>query len=341
MYDNENQKLSKFNIHGGHAKGTQLLTPKGWKEISQINKDDFVLQWNLDGSMNFTNPIEVSNNDVPYTLIIKNQQSHVSQEVSPNHFLLYDYKGRLQEVQANSSNQIKNKNVSNYINTGKIGTKEREITVRDRILIAIQADGYFNNPVRRTGERIGAVPVMFSFAKSRKSDRLIELAAEAELRLDDRKVDNRGRQNWALYIPTQDTTLWPRDKKLSSISEFDLISWQWCIDFINEASLWDGHIIKENNSRITWRCIDRENAEYIQAVASLAGYRTHFSERADKRKETYSDIYTVQISKHNYKTSVQSVEVQKHDQSKTVYSVKVPSKYLLTRKDGGVIITGS
>lgn len=335
-----NNLLSSRNL-GGHVEGTQLLTPKGWKNISQITKEDNVIQWNPDGSMQFVNPLTVSSSEVPYTINMQNQQGHINQEVSPNHQIIYDRKGIAQEISVQQLGTIRNRNTSNCINTGKISIEGNGLSVRERLLIAIQADGYFNNPEKRTGERIGMVPVNFSFAKARKSDRLMELASESGLRLVDRKVDKRGRQNWALYIPSQDQILWPRDKKLSSITDLDSVSFLWCAEFIDEAALWDGHIVKENNDRITWRCVDRDNTEYMQAVASLAGYRTHFSQRADLRRESFSDIYSVQISKHINKTSVQSVTLSRNDTPKQVYAIKVPSNYLLVRKDGGVSISGS
>lgn len=239
-----------------------------------------------------------------------------------------------------SMGSIRNKNTSNYVNTGTLDRIGHGLTIRDRLLIAIQADGYFNLPDKRTGERIGVVPVHFTFAKARKSERLVELAAEAGLRLDDRKIDKRGRQNWALYIPSSDQVVWPRDKKLSSIADFDSVSRLWCKEFIEEVALWDGHIVKDNTDRITWRCIVKENAEYVQAVASLVGYRTHFSMKVDNRKETFSDIYSVQINKHLNRTSVQSVAIETCDTSQKMYGIHVPSGYLLTRNNGGVCITG-
>lgn len=342
MYVIQSESNPSPKNKGGHVAGTQLLTPKGWKDISQITTADSVVQWSHDNSMKFVTPLSVSSSLVPYTVIMKNQQGHINQEVSPNHQIIYDCKGNIQEVSVQQMmNHIRNRNTSNYLNTGKLTIEGSDLSVRDRLLIAIQADGYFNSPDKRTGERIGVVPVLFSFAKDRKSDRLVTLAAEAGLRLDDRKVDKVGRQNWALYIPSSDQQLWPRDKQLSSISDLDSVSLRWCCEFIDEASVWDGHIVKENNERITWRCVDRDNAEYMQAVASLAGYRTHFSQRVDSRKETFSDIYSVQISKHLDKTSVQSVALTQSDNSKRVYAVNVPSKYLLVRREGGVSISGS
>lgn len=339
--DSITNNSTSYRNRGGHVEGTQLLTPEGWKDISQITKADTVVQWSHDTSMKFVTPLTVSSSYVPYTMILRNKQGHVNQEVSPNHQIIYDYKGIAQEISVQQMGTIRNKNTSNYINTGKLAMEGEGLSVRDRLLIAIQADGYFNNPDKRTGERIGVVPVHFSFAKERKSERLVELSREAELRLDNRKVDKRGRQNWALYIPSSDQNLWPRDKKLSSIAKLDSASFLWCSELIDEAAVWDGHIVKDNNDRITWRCIDSENTEYMQAIASLAGYRTHFSKREDMRKETFSDIYSIQISKHLNQTSVQSVEITRTNESKQVYSVQVPSSYLLIRKDGGVSISGS
>lgn len=325
---------------GGYVEGTQLLTPKGWKNISQITITDRILQWKADRSMDFTSPVSVSSFVAPYTVVLKNHQGHFNQEVSPNQRVIYTRKGDNFVIPVLDVSAIRNKTTSDYINTGKIASEGAGLTIRDRLLIAIQADGYFLEPAKRTGERIGEVPVLFSFAKERKSNRLVELAAKAGFRLADRKVDSTGRQNWALYIPVSDPVLWPRDKKLASIADFDSVSALWCEEFIEEVALWDGHIVKENTDRITWRCIDKENAEYVQTIASLAGYRTHFSTKVDNRKETFSDVHSVQIAKHLNTTSHQSVKVSEDHTPKQVYSVQVPSGFLLIRKDGGVSVIG-
>lgn len=334
------EKTKTDNKNGGFTANTELLTPSGWKTVSDITVDDTVIQWSLDGSMEFVNPVNVFSNVASDLLKISNQQGHINQEVPSNHRIVYEGKGEIKETRAHSIGNIQYKSTSNYINTGELITRGTGLTVRDRLLIAIQADGYFNSPDKRTGERIGLVPVSFTFAKKRKSDRLVELAVEAGLRLDDRKVDKRGRQNWALYLPSSDQILWPRNKRLSSITDLESVSHLWCKEFIDEVALWDGHIVKGNTDRITWRCIVKANAEYVQAVASLAGYRTHFSMRVDNRKATYSDIYNVQINKQLNVTSVQRIEPEKVISLKQIYGIQVPSGYLLTRNNGGVCVTG-
>lgn len=317
---------------------TELLTPTGWKFKSEITEQDTVVQWLENGTMEFVNPTYISSTVFPSTIKVSNHQNHINQVITPKQNLLYEQGGVLHMARALDLEKIRNRNTSNCINAGVLAEEGVGLSVRERILVAIQADGSFNSPSKRTGERIGAVPACFTFAKERKSERLISLATEAGLRLDDRKIDKRGRQNWALYIPSSDQNIWPRDKKLPSIANLNTVSLKWCQEFIEEISLWDGHLNRENSNRIVWKCIDGDNANYVQMVASLAGYRTHFAKKQDHRSEKYSDVYNVLITRHRNSTSIQSVKAEVFNVPTRLYKVDVPSGYVLVRREGAVSI---
>lgn len=329
------------------ASGTSLLTPTGWKDVSEITVEDTVMQWHKDGHMDFTNPVRVSKSTVPYTVSLSNKQGHIQQNVSPNHRLVYEYDGDIHETPAKDYEAITFRTSKNFINSGKITGTGDGLTTRERILIAIQADGSFDTSTvnlegtpRRNGSVSGHVPCSFSLTKKRKNDRLKYLAESEGLKLVPRGLDNRGRQHWTLYLPA-DESVWPRDKSLPSIKKFDEMSLQWAQEFVDEVALWDGHIVKENPSRITYGSVVEENSEYVQTVANLCGYRTHWGLRPDNRKETFNTIFRVQIHKDSNHTSVQSVNSEHIPGPTEVFGIEVPSSYLIARNNGSVHVTGN
>lgn len=332
--------------------GTELLTPSGWKSVKDITTADMVMQWNTDGSMNFVNPEVISSHEAATTYRVSNLQGHVQQHVSPNHRVVVerDVQGRnpgtkLMEFRAGELREQDLDVRTRFINTGVVKSADglpTELTPRERLLIAIQADGSFDRTVRadgtlkRDGSRTGFVPCRFSFAKDRKSERLYKLAEQADWRLVSRGADNRGREHFELYVPVGE----PRDKNLNSIRSFDEMTAQWCADAVAEIALWDGHIVRENPQRITYGSVVESNTTWVQTVASLAGYRTHWGVRPDARKDTFNTIYRVQINRDRHMTGAQKVHVEELS-GETMYGVQVPSSYLLTRNNGSVVVTGN
>jgi len=66
----------------------ELLTPTGWKNISEITEDDVVAQYDADSEkITFTNPIKVSNHVADYTWEFTDGHL-VKQSVSPRHRML-------------------------------------------------------------------------------------------------------------------------------------------------------------------------------------------------------------------------------------------------------------
>jgi ribonucleoside-diphosphate reductase class 1b beta subunit len=325
---------------------TELLTPQGWRKVAHITTDDRVMQWHPDGTMTFADPVTVSTHVAKETYYLANAQGHVRQHVSPNHRVIVE-RGPDNTVLEFRAGDLRPQDLdirTRFINTGVLSQNGADtLTPQERLLIAIQADGSFDTTPRkkdgslmRDGSRSGHVPCKFSFTKERKSERLKMLAGEAGWELSFYGVDKVGRDNWVLHVPIE----FPRDKKLSSIRMPETMTASWCSDVVAEIAQWDGHVVKENPDRITYGSVDPENTEWVQLVATLAGYRTHLSIRADGRKDTFKDIHRVQIHQGLSRTSAQSVKFEKQE-GQRVYGVEVPSSYLLTRLDGAVSVTGN
>lgn len=338
-----------------YATGTKLLTPFGWVPIEDVKQGDEVAQYFEDGTISFAEVERTSQSEVPGIYRFSSEQGHVHQEVSPNHRMYLERRGygKVSETEyepeitrAVNIEQTKLNGYARFVMAGELEGSEDELTARDRLLIAIQADGSFdtttknaNGELRRSGVISGHVPAHFSFSKERKVERLKELAAEAGWGLREgstspAKGEVKERRNFTLYVPKDE----PRDKLLSSISSFEGKSAAWCREFVLEASEWDG---SWTDARITWGSVVPENAVYLQAVATLAGFRVHYTVRPDDRSETFSDYHRLQIHTESKHAGAQHVVKEWVPGTQTVYGVQVPSGLLVTRNNGTVNISGN
>lgn len=335
----------------------ELLTPDGWKNISLITTGDMVAQYNPEaGVTSFTHPVHVSTHYAEETYSFSNQQGHVNLTTSPRHRMFLERRDYApgspyapEVTEAQDLPQSRLNGYARFVHGGlKIGGRD-EMTPEERLLVAISADGCFDTTtrnaageLRRSGAVTGTVPAFFSLSKPHKIARLRELADQAGWELREGKEtaahgNVKAKTTLTLMVPVEHLD---RSKALANIAPLDEVSGRWCRELISELALWDGHLVDGTTRRITWGTVNSENADYVQAVAALAEYRTHRSLWPDDRSETFSDYHRVQIHTERNHTSAQAVE-KTATGGQQVYGVEVPDKYLLTRKDGAVTVTGN
>ena len=329
------------------VEGHSLLTPNGWKSVSEIKIGDLVGQYNKDSkALSFAKVQHTSIHTPDKTYVLKTEQNHLSLHCSPNHRILGYYNGNPVVQKAKEF-----KKGSKHIpNTGEfIGVDCGPLTSEERFLIALHADGAYNKALndlgefKQDGKKTGTIPVLFSFSKDRKINEFEKLLHELKYDFTKRKIDNKIKNRkivhrYLVQIP-KNLVDENRIKKLPT-RDFTKINKQWCEDYITEISKWDGHIVKENNSRVTYGTTDPEAAELVQTIATLAGYRTQYSLRKDNRKESYQDIHRIQINRHLNSTTTQHLIIEEAP-SQTVYGVQVPDGFLLTKHNNAVSITGN
>lgn len=333
----------------------ELLTPDGWKHIADITTADKVAQYSDETkSITFANPVKVSTHTPEYVYQYATEQGHVKLGTSPRHRMLLERrsygKDTEYETEVIESEELGQSQMNGYariINAAPAIGGKSELTPEQRLAIAINADGSYDKSknqaggFKRSGAKTGTVPVRFSLSKERKIKRLRELAERAGWRLSDQpgapengKV--KAKRNFLLYVPVEFVD---RDKRLDAISKLDEVDASWCKEFVEELAEWDGHRIKDRET-ITWGTIRPWDAQYAQAVATLAGYRTHYRVRSDDRSDSFSDIHRLQISRHLAHTGAQHITKTKAP-GEQVYGVEVPDSFLVTRNNGSVTITGN
>lgn len=335
----------------------ELLTPSGWLPISMVDMATPVAQYNADkGTVSFATPVNISKHDAPHIWRFRTPNGHLRLECSPNHRVLYEHQRQKDgkkyiEQRTEIAEEITAlNNLKRFICAAPLaaeGAASSVLSPQQRLLIAVSADGCYDNTLRedgtykRDGSRTGAIPARFSLSKERKIKRLQRLAEEAGWKLTEIAPRDQGgnvkaNRNFYLHVPLD----WAdRGKRLDNLAKLDTVDADWCADFIQEIAEWDGHRVK-NCDRITWGSTSPECAKFVQAVATLAGYRTHYKVIKDDRSDTFNDYHRVQINPSRQHVSAQQV-IKTKEAGETVYGIEVPDGYLVTRNAGAVSITGN
>lgn len=116
-------------------------------------------------------------------------------------------------------------------------------------------------------------------------------------------------------------------KDYFSLTDF---SYNAAEEFIMEVLKWDGW--QQSKYVYGYISTDKDNVDFVSAVASLAGYETYQQHGIDKRKN-HKDWYRVFLRKRELK-SLQNCKKVPYKQLDTVYCVNVPEHNIIVRNGG-------
>ncbi len=307
---------------------TEILTLSGWKLFSHLRPEEKVGQYHADGTVTFVIPSRIISKEYKGKMVcFVSDKSGVDLIVTPNHRmirLLTNGNGLLiKEAQDTKFNY----NYRHIVAGRKIGERT-SLTPFERLSIAFQADGSY--PSKRTD---GRKCIRFNFSKKRKVKRLLEICGSGNF---EHKVSiEPGRPyNTQVYVWVDD---WP--SKTFDWVEIEDKDWKWCQEFIQECKHWDGSIRSETRSK--YDSTVKSNAEVVQLVAALAGFKTYYSVTEDKRKEQFSDVFTVHILEDRCYAGGQSIKKQVLEYDGSIYCVTVPSGMVMVRRNKRISISGN
>lgn len=170
-----------------------------------------------------------------------------------------------------------------------------KLTFLDRLKISFQADGsYSGRKDKYTGELTGTVAIRYSLKKDRKKERLKYLLNELPYEYSWSEYDNKY-CSVRVKLPVKDFNMF--NKELTSMFDPLTKSREWCRDFIEEISLWDGYKNKQRPNNIGYSSVIKSNVEFVVGVAHCAGYSATFRERKDNRSDCKrKTIYATNIN---------------------------------------------
>lgn len=324
------------------AEGTEVLTPTGWKDLSEVSVNDDCLVYNLENDVVFfEKPKNVFEYDVDDELIEYKSRNgkQFHQLVTPNHRMPVVLRSKAGHKQTRMFKYAQDQDykahhlapISGYIQCAN----DTPFTPLHQLLVATQADGAVS--ARYTGERCGTTPIWFELTKQRKIDRLLEICKAGEFNVTE-LTSNGDARRFKVDIPL---SCFSGDPKTFEWVDLSNISLAWCDSFMLELAEWDSHKFgKEGKCTFTYTTTVKENSDKIQAIATLCGRSPRLSIIEDNRKDTHKDVYSINIINSNMKDG-QSIEKTKVPYKGKVRCLETSTGAFLIRYKGVVSVTGN
>lgn len=333
------------------AEGTEVLTPKGWVDISTITTEDDVLVYDFDNeTVHFEKPKRTTDYQVNNRLMVElvaNNPKQFQQFVTPNHRMpvktrvKQGHKATKQFVEAGLW-EFKPHHLAPV--SGNSTQTGSELSYIERILIAAQADGSWQ-PERYTGKRVGTIPIWFEFSKEHKIERINLLSQMANLTITEltpapAQGNTELKRRFKIDFPVEHL---PEDIKLfNTWVDLTTMTGSKAEQFLDEVSYWDSyvHISKTGNKTFTYSSIVKANVDVIQAIAVMCGKQARYTVREDKRKDTYSDVHSVNVVNSMFKDG-QSIKKNLIPYTGKVYCIETSTGAFVIRYNNTVSVTGN
>lgn len=335
-FANAEEELIGCSVPACYDSETELLTEEGFVKFSELREGVRVAQFHDNGYISFTTPTEYYN--MPYKGKMVKWSSkgvdNVDIMVTPNHKMVrwnMD-KNCVQLFEAGGTSYKYRKGYSqrnHLLVSGITDSVENcdQLSALERLKVAFQADGSFPS-----GNAHVSGQIRFSLKKERKIIRLKDILSQTGLKYTISDKDERGYVNF--WINPEGACSFEKDFSWVKYNR----SCAWYRDFILELENWDG--CRKNNTTVysstNKMCIDQ-----VQAFAAICGYKTKISTYDDERKDCVrKTLYTITLTV-NLRTDGKPIFREFIDYNGSVHCVSVPTKMLVTRRNGKVAVCGN
>ena len=332
-----------------YIEGTEVLTKTGWKDFRDLIVGEEVATFNNRREIYFIKPSNyVSNSYVGkmFKLSSKDQLAYIT----PKHKLTLYNKNMLQYHEEAEKVSFNNADIRIPVSYGVGFASELEynkyLTDWDRLRIAIQADGHKRFFRLKDGSKqergISSDKILYelTFSKQRKIDRLQDILNNLPDVQYYRRDYNSGKTCFEVFLNREENNL----KSFSwMLEDIRLTDSYWTSGVVSELSYWDGHYMKDKKDcKIKYSTVNELNADIIQIIGTLAGYKTNIQVREDLRKETFSDSFILSFNKNRETLPITSLTKEEVDYDGKVYCVTIPSTgNLITRYNKKVFWSGN
>lgn len=317
---------------------TEVLTSKGFRKFEDVIHSDKVAQYHEDGSLSFVNPKEIYkcpyNGDLVH--FKKQGNKYIDIRVTPNHRMVRRKaeSGAISLFEAGATDYRLRQGYSHrygMVVSGLSKGVKIALSPLEKLKIAFQADGSFASHAEDyNGLRSGKLPIRFSLKKKRKIERLSSILNQGAFSYT-KSPQNNG--YWHFWIQVEEEFV--KDFSWVDLSE---VSFEWAQEFVKELSHWDG-CKRTGKSVIKYSSTTQVCVEIAQAVGAVGGYNTHRYEYLDPRGDR-KKIFDVSFTPKTYVTG-DGTEKTLEPYSGYVYCVSVPTKMLVTRRNGVVAVSGN
>ena len=308
----------------------EILTDRGFVRFDCLTKTELVAQFDdKTRAISFCKPLEYIKREVRnHGMVTVSGNRHIDVTATENHEFVYYRESTGARVRSKIKDVCFGGGDIRVFKAGFASGTESFLTPNEKMMIAFQADGHDQSASR----------IYFTFTKQRKIDELMALLADGNFSWGEIKGTaargNVGRKRrFSVY--------WHGNKSKIIADHFCLseLSAAKCREIIEYMVLWDGS--KISDSTYYYSSAIKENADFFQAVAMLAGYSSKITLQHDNRSSNYRTMHRLFITKKKDNVSSQGMVKTRHIFSGTVYCVSVPTGNIIVRRSGSPIVIGN
>lgn len=320
---------------------TKILTVKGWRMLRDVKEGDEVFAFS-DGKIKVEKVHKTTRRKLGKEKMFKFGNSYSNILMTAGHDVIFkDTKtGRYLKTRADHFKKSGHKLIPI---TGHLESKKDcVLTDEEKLMIAIQCDGHLRKLRNSKGELTymgqvnGGKNVVFAMKREDKIKKLEELIKNLKIEYTKSETNEKGyttfRFNYDLWnMPFPKRYDWVNLKNMNK---------KYAEDFISEVLSWGSSYTEVGT--LVYSTRDKELAEFLQAVGTLAGYVVNFKRRRRKGDKVsynlnfiYKDFETISS------TSYKAIEVEKSEDTE-VGCVTVPSGGIIVKHElGRPMITGN
>jgi hypothetical protein len=313
-------------LDGCFSGDTEVLTNRGWIRFDKAVDCPDIKYAQFDeetGKISFTYPLKRFEFEDREVMEVDFGVKCGNIVCTPNH------KWLVKDARTCNWKKVETQNLNGHHSVPRAALNYDEsvrLTPYQRLAIAVQADAHIVSRAKNT------YTYRIAFNKERKIIRFIHILKDCGINAR-AVLQKRGYTGFYFTLPKSLNIT----KRLDSY--FDLETVPAC-DFMQEIAEWDGS--RFDNDGIYYSSIVKENRDFVQAVAILAGYRTAATKQVDNRKDSYSDVYRLFCTTNSFPKSGITKGKKILAKHQTVYCVEVPKHNIVVRTTrGSAVITSN
>lgn len=316
----------------------QLLTPFGWKALSDLSENDLVAEYhkNILKFVKPTNIILRPNNleDLMYEFT---GSFNFKMTTTNKHRILLLNKNTNEYLDV-LAEDLDIKKYSNYVIpiSGVMEDSQISLDLSDnliKLIVATQADGHLNKD---------SSAISFTFVKQRKIARLLNILNTENIPYTVSKHSRYNRYETTIRLNASIFTIKIRNF-LTSLKQFsnELLKLPYLqkLVFLEELQYWDG--TKTKYGTVVFDTTDHVSSEFVHTLARLSNLNTRLYQYTKNTSFGTSNINRVVFSQYPACVPVSSLKIRTYQSTDLVGCVQVPSTYLLVKENNSIFVSGN
>ena len=317
------------------TKDQRVLTPNGWVSVADIRPQDLILQFDKETRRtNFAPVSTISTDFAPKIYQFKSKLGYVDLKCTPNHRLIR--KALTSDKLIARPADLTLGSSSYWLHPTEVlppNSKVEPLTKLEELYICLSKFG-------TVVESVLSKHLVLSSGKSEVVAKMKDLLKSLNIPY---KEYSYPEGNGTVLRISKFNQFGIEESKLKSLPKRPLneVDSKWCLQYLETLFDWVGAKCSDNSYR--YCSINKESIDYVQALCSLAGYKTRIREFEDRSPFSVEGLvnYSLTILQEG-STSYGAAVTRTELEGEQIYGIQVPSGYLVTRsQSGSVVITGN